>query len=481
MKLQNSDASGLYSLKTALFFRPAPVIALVLLAITVFLPYSLYKRDREMIEKNVHTQAELIKRSLFSAMSSGDHPEKVGKLTDSLREIGDFQLILLRGEAVIRQFGEKDGQQPADSIETDILKGKREKFSELQGYIYQDVFSFKSHGPCGKCHLKSNGKPVTAGAVLGAAELVLNASEMRGAFIKMIISTMIGLVVAIVALLIANILNFNRNVLEPLKQITANIMSMKKEDFDLSFPAPASIEMAVLVNQLEKTAETLKQKKLAMEKELDKQKQLTEEVRAYALEQAYHIGIKNEENLREIIGRFDKAVKMHGRGEILPSVFEAVEKEQKEITLTNDVSLIKPATFYLTDLIPEQGDRVKRGAVELAMQEAITNAVVHGNLEIDSIIKDEEPEKFEALVSGRINAEPYRDRTVRISFQYSNRRAAFTVADDGKGFDWRRYLQGGELEALLQGYGRGLMIMATFASSIEYNDRGNEVTITFEL
>ena len=89
-------------------------------------------------------------------------------------------------------------------------------------------------------------------------------------------------------------------------------------------------------------------------------------------------------------------------------------------------------------------------AIHLAAEEAIVNAIVHGN-------------KLDAA------------KRVHVRCHVSPEVARIEVADEGPGFDPSAVPDCRDEERLEAPSGRGVMLMRTFMTRIEYNDRGNRV------
>lgn len=90
--------------------------------------------------------------------------------------------------------------------------------------------------------------------------------------------------------------------------------------------------------------------------------------------------------------------------------------------------------------------------MRLAIEEAVTNAIKHGNR---------------------------RDlaKTVRVSCDVDARRVRLIVEDEGPGFDLQSVPDPTADENLDKPSGRGIRLMQSFLSSVEYNERGNRVTL----
>jgi CheY-like chemotaxis protein len=152
--------------------------------------------------------------------------------------------------------------------------------------------------------------------------------------------------------------------------------------------------------------------------------------------------------------------------------------------LENDPSLIDPLVDLVQQMVLGMGICGTRGRlrVGVALEQALLNAIFHGNLGIEY---DDLQTARENLVRGvdddliqQRAAEPERrDRRVHIGVKISRTEARFVVRDEGRGFDVAAMPKSSDPGALVQDGGRGLILMGTFMDEVTYNDAGNEVTM----
>ena len=90
--------------------------------------------------------------------------------------------------------------------------------------------------------------------------------------------------------------------------------------------------------------------------------------------------------------------------------------------------------------------------VHLAVEEALVNAIKHGN-------------------------QHDRDKSVSISYKMSPNRLRIQITDEGNGFNPDDVPDPTDEENLECPSGRGLMLMRSFMSRVEYNEVGNSVTM----
>jgi serine/threonine-protein kinase RsbW len=92
-------------------------------------------------------------------------------------------------------------------------------------------------------------------------------------------------------------------------------------------------------------------------------------------------------------------------------------------------------------------------AIKLALEEALVNAVKHGN-ELDPA------------------------KRVKVQYRVSDQRADVTIEDQGPGFDPAELPDPTADENLCRCCGRGILLMRAYMSSVVFNPQGNKVTLT---
>jgi CheY-like chemotaxis protein len=115
--------------------------------------------------------------------------------------------------------------------------------------------------------------------------------------------------------------------------------------------------------------------------------------------------------------------------------------------------------------------------VSAALNEALHNALEHGNLEIDSSLRERSDAEYFGLRRQRMETPPYRDRRVRVEERLFPAEVSYVIADQGSGFDTSSVPDPTDPGNLLKPSGRGLMLMRTFMDEVTFNDAGNRVTL----
>ncbi|MCC7086162.1 MAG: ATP-binding protein [Pirellulales bacterium] len=155
-----------------------------------------------------------------------------------------------------------------------------------------------------------------------------------------------------------------------------------------------------------------------------------------------------------------------------------------EFVLENDPALVDPLVDQCQQLITrmkicDETDRIRIG---VALEEALLNALYHGNLELDS---ESLREARTGMVSGSLSnpidlrrkMAPYVERKIHVRVSVSSDAAQFSISDEGPGFNLADVPDCTEPENLERECGRGLLLMRTFMDEVRFSPKGNEVTL----
>lgn len=122
-------------------------------------------------------------------------------------------------------------------------------------------------------------------------------------------------------------------------------------------------------------------------------------------------------------------------------------------------------------------DSIETVRVTVALSEALDNALYHGNLELDSELRQGDGRAWREESLRRRGVAPFRDRLIRFDGWFGSDAARFTVRDEGIGFNPLAQSDCTELQNLERCSGRGLLLMQMYMDEVVYNDAGNEVTL----
>ncbi|GAB4282742.1 MAG: response regulator [Candidatus Rifleibacteriota bacterium] len=127
------------------------------------------------------------------------------------------------------------------------------------------------------------------------------------------------------------------------------------------------------------------------------------------------------------------------------------------------------------DSIPKEN----RLGIHLGLVEMITNAIEHGNLEIDFDMKRQALEgaleDWNNLLKFKLGQDELNKRTVLIKFKMNREFCEWKIIDQGPGFDWKNRPDPDDPEMLLAANGRGITLTSLQFDEMEYNEKGNQV------
>lgn len=113
-----------------------------------------------------------------------------------------------------------------------------------------------------------------------------------------------------------------------------------------------------------------------------------------------------------------------------------------------------------------------------AVKEAILNAIDHGNMELDSRLKDEQDgAAFSRLAKERQTQSPWCDRKVTVTMRLSPEQLSYTIRDQGSGFDPAELPNPADPENIARAHGRGLLLIRSFMDDVIFNDKANQITL----
>jgi anti-sigma regulatory factor (Ser/Thr protein kinase) len=150
--------------------------------------------------------------------------------------------------------------------------------------------------------------------------------------------------------------------------------------------------------------------------------------------------------------------------------------------LRNDTTLIPALITLFQDSLLGLGicDLAESIRVNMALEEALLNAIYHGNLEVSSTLRNDAQrgdEPYRQEIERRRRLSPYRDRTVAVLAIFHPQQATFVIRDEGPGFDPSALPDPTDPDNIELASGRGLLLIRTFMDEVRHNEKGNEITM----
>lgn len=148
-------------------------------------------------------------------------------------------------------------------------------------------------------------------------------------------------------------------------------------------------------------------------------------------------------------------------------------------SLANDPNLIPSLINHVQSVVSSIGlcDEANVIRVCIALEEAVRNAMFHGNLELTSEQREGDSAEYQRLIDDRTRRAPFAARQLLVTVEVTPRSGKFVVRDQGPGFDPTKLPDPTDPENLEKVSGRGLLLMKTFMDEVSFNSTGNEVTM----
>ncbi|HLQ43816.1 MAG TPA: ATP-binding protein, partial [Planctomycetaceae bacterium] len=205
----------------------------------------------------------------------------------------------------------------------------------------------------------------------------------------------------------------------------------------------------------------------------------SEEIAVTALEKGAASYVAKRRLPLELLEIVHQVLENSDENRLQSRLMHRMTRNEFSFVLNNDLSMVHSLVKYLqhTSRCVRLADEVDRLRVGIAVEEALLNALYHGNLEVSSDLKENDPNLFEELAKKRSKEEPYRDRLIFVDASLSRDEARYVIRDEGSGFDPSMLPDPCDPDNLDKPSGRGILLMRSFMDEISFNAQGNQVTL----
>jgi CheY-like chemotaxis protein len=205
----------------------------------------------------------------------------------------------------------------------------------------------------------------------------------------------------------------------------------------------------------------------------------SEEIAAEALQRGAVSYIPKRRLQNDLLRTLDSIFNVANANPRHQKLLECWVGNESRFILDNDVSIVPHLASHLTAgmalmLLCDEATSLR---VQLALSEALTNAIYHGNLELSSLQREDDGASWRKLSPQRIHEQPYCNRKVLVHSRLARDKATFVIRDEGPGFDPTTLPDPripGHLERI---NGRGMLLIRSFMDEIQHNAIGNEITL----
>ena len=164
---------------------------------------------------------------------------------------------------------------------------------------------------------------------------------------------------------------------------------------------------------------------------------------------------------------------------------QCVQRERLSLCLPTRIEIVEKIAIHLKDRAVLSGvcSPERACGLAIALTEALMNAMVHGNLEISSSLKDQGYAAFGELLARRSHEQAYAGRNVHVDADDDGTVCRWTIRNEGPGFDVQAVL--GQIAAqdvadLEKTYGRGVLMIQAFMLDVHWRDEGRTLVMSMK-
>lgn len=179
----------------------------------------------------------------------------------------------------------------------------------------------------------------------------------------------------------------------------------------------------------------------------------------------------------ELLATIDQVATLARAAERQERLWQRVTRLQWELQLDNDPTLVPAVVTHLRDTSAQLGvsDEVNQLRLSVALEEALLNALYHGNLEVSSELRENDVQSYYRLADERRRQPPYCERRIYVVAEFTHSKVTYVVRDEGPGFDPRTLPDPTDPANLERISGRGLLLIRSFMDEVRHNPTGNEI------
>lgn len=117
--------------------------------------------------------------------------------------------------------------------------------------------------------------------------------------------------------------------------------------------------------------------------------------------------------------------------------------------------------------------------IKTALQEALYNAVDHGNLEIPDFVRGYSCDDtiYKKFKEKRLTNPKYAEKNIYAQYLIQDNKVSYIIKDEGRGFDHTKVKDPALPENITRCSGRGLALLKMIMDEVSFNNKGNEIRL----
>ena len=192
-----------------------------------------------------------------------------------------------------------------------------------------------------------------------------------------------------------------------------------------------------------------------------------------------------------LVETVEQVLAISGRQRIKACLLTHSMESRYRFKLNNDQNLILATVDFLTMEMEAMGigGGAEQRQASIALEEAMLNAMFHGNLELNGDQVQQARRAFHdgevfKEVDARAPTKPFCDRRLFVTLELSKQKVVMKVRDEGRGFDCKGHLENaGQLKQFSGSgeSGRGLTLIKSFSDEVQFDQAGNAILMTLNI
>ena len=155
----------------------------------------------------------------------------------------------------------------------------------------------------------------------------------------------------------------------------------------------------------------------------------SEELAVRALQSGAASYVPKRELSRDLLETVEGVMEVGNTKRDRKRLMDSLTKTESSFTLDNDPSLIPALVTYLKDNVFQMSGSDETGLIQttMALREALLNAMDHGNLQLDSALREQDDNSYSELATARRKMHPYCDRRVHVTARETRDEAVYII------------------------------------------------------